>query len=141
MKNNEVRRIFFIQRLRHTNSQSNQSNLLISTIPSGTKLWDAIKHYETYSKVFEISVRERWIRRVSKVLSYPIFSRTRSRFSATLKFSTRALPAVIEISPVNILKVVVLPEPLIPNKPKHSDDFTPTQRPLTAGNFLPNFQP
>jgi hypothetical protein len=47
----------------------------------------------------------------------------------------------MEISPVNILNVVDFPEPLIPNKPKHSPSFTPTQVCLTAGKFVPNVEP
>jgi hypothetical protein len=47
----------------------------------------------------------------------------------------------MEISPVSILKVVDFPEPFIPNKPKHSPCFTPTQVFLTAVKFSPNVDP
>ena len=47
----------------------------------------------------------------------------------------------MEISPVNNLNVVDFPEPLIPNKPKHSPDFTPAHVRLTAVNFFPNLHP
>lgn len=52
-----------------------------------------------------------------------------------------ASPSVIEISPVNILNVVVFPEPLIPNKPKHSPCLTPAHVRLTAVNFFPSLRP
>ena len=42
------------------------------------------------------------------------------------------VPDVMEMSPVKILKVVVLPAPLTPSKPKHSPFGRPRLIPSTA---------
>lgn len=47
-----------------------------------------------------------------------------------------AVPPVLVMSPVSILKVVVLPAPLTPSKPKHSPAGMTRLMPLTA-SFLP----
>jgi hypothetical protein len=49
-----------------------------------------------------------------------------------LKLLTNASPAVTAVSPVSILKVVVLPAPLTPSRPKHSARPTPKVSRLTA---------